>query len=191
MRQASPSKPLLNLSISPEHQAEMCRAYYDGAPGIFVSGMVWVAAAVVCALFGITQGVWTLLIGGAAIYPASLVVTKALGRPAKTVGANALNQLGMASTIWLIVGYAMAYGLFCLNSALFFPAMIATIGSRYLIFASMYGKTIYWAMGGSLIVAGIIALFANFAPLVLAGIGGIVEILFASIVFLGASKYAV
>ncbi len=166
-------------------------AHYDGAPGILVSGLVWITAAVVCYLLGIKQAVWTLLIGGSLIYPVSAMVTKALGRAAKTSKANALNQLGMASTIWLILGCAMSYGLFLLKPELFFPAMMATIGSRYLIFASMYGKLIFWTMGVSLIVAGNFAFFSAIPPAFAAALGGLIEVLFAFYVFSKASKTTV
>lgn len=180
----------MKLSLSEEQQTEMRHAYYDGAPGILVSGLVWIAAAVVCYMLGISQAVWTLLIGGALIYPMSAILTKALGRPAKTRDANALNQLGMASTIWLILCCAMAYGLFLFKPALFFPAMMAVIGSRYLIFASMYGRSIFWVIGVSLLVAGNLAFFLAMPATAASGLGGLIEVLFALFVFLRASRPA-
>ena len=122
----------MQLSVSEEQQDEMRHAHFDGAPGILVSGLVWLTAALVCQLLGMHRAVWTLLIGGALIYPISAILTKVLGRPAKTSKANALNQLGMASTIWLILCCAMAYGLYLFQPTWFFPAMMVTIGSRYL-----------------------------------------------------------
>jgi len=181
----------MKLSLSEEQQKEMCNAYFDGAPGILVSGLVWIAAALVCYSLGTNQAVWTLLIGGSLIYPISAVVTKAAGRSAKTDKANALNQLGMASTIWLILGCAMAYGLFLLKPVLFFPAMMATIGSRYLIFASIYGKPIFWVMGISLIGAGTVTLFSVPQPAIAAGLGGLIELVFAFFVFRRASRTAI
>ncbi|MDY7539686.1 hypothetical protein QN372_08100 [Undibacterium sp. RTI2.1] len=178
----------MKLSITQEQQQEMRHAHYDGAPGVLVSGLVWIAATLVCYQLGIDKAVWTLLIGGVFIYPISLVVTKAIGRPAKTSKDNALNQLGMASTIWLILCCAMAYGLFLLKPALFFPAMMATVGSRYLIFASIYGRSIFWVIGVSLIVAANLVLFAAVTPVLAAGLGGLVEVLFAFLVFSKASK---
>jgi hypothetical protein len=180
----------MRLSPTEEQQHEMRHAYYDGAPGILVSGLVWIAAALVCYQLGINKAVWTLLIGGALIYPMSAILTKAMGRPAKTSKDNALNQLGMASTIWLILCCAMAYGLFLLKPELFFPAMMATIGSRYLVFASMYGRSIFWVMGVSLIVAGNLVFFAAITPVVAAGLGGLIEVVFAFLVFSKASKPA-
>lgn len=172
----------MQLSLTEAQQHEMRHAHYDGAPGVLVSGLVWIAAAVVCYQLGVNKAVWTLLIGGALIYPIGALVTKALGRPAKTDKANALNQLAMASTIWLILCCAIAYGLFLLKSELFFPAMMATIGSRYLIFASIFGKSIFWVLGATLIVAANLALFLSLSPGIVAGVGGLIEVIFAFLV---------
>ena len=178
----------MNLSLTKEQQTEMRHAYYDGAPGILVSGLVWITAAVVCHVLGIHKAVWTLLIGGVFIHPIGTLVEKALGRPAKTDKANALNQLAAASTVWLILCCAMAYGLFLLKPELFFPAMMATIGCRYLVFATLFGRTVYWVFGGSLIAAANLVFFSAVPPAVAAGICGLIEILFAFLVFSKASK---
>ncbi len=181
----------MNLTPTEEHQREMRHAYYDGAPGVLVSGLVWMTAALVCYKLGIHKAVWTLFIGGALIFPISTIVEKAMGRPAKTGKGNALNPLAWASTFWLILCCAMAYGLFLLKPELFFPAMMATIGCRYLVFASLYGRLIFWTFGGSLILAAYLAFFSSLPPAVVAGLGGLIEILFAILVFLRASKPAV
>ncbi len=173
----------MHLTPTEAHQTEMRHAHFNGAPGILVSGLVWITAALVCQLAGIKQGVWALLIGGALIHPLSLVVTKLLGRPAKTEKSNALNPLAAASTVWLILCCAMAYGLFLLNPVLFFPAMLATIGSRYLVFASVFGRSVFWLLGACLIAAAFVALFLALPPVFAAGLGGLIEILFAFMVF--------
>ena len=115
----------MNLSPAQQHQTEMCHAYFDGAPGVLISSLVWFSSAVVCWQLGLEKAVWTLLIGGALIHPLSLVLTKALKRPASTSKDNALNTLAMTSTVWLIVCCAMSYGLFLLHPQLFYPAMMA------------------------------------------------------------------
>ena len=175
----------MHLTPTESHQTEMRHAHFNGAPGILVSGLVWIAAALVCRFIGIRQGVWTLLICGTLIHPLSLVVTKLLGRPAKTDKANALNQLAMASTVWLILCCAMAYGLYLLRPELFFPAMLATIGSRYLVFASVFGRSVFSVLGACLIAAAFVALFLTLPPVFVAGLGGVIEILFAFRVFSG------
>lgn len=174
----------MNLSISEAHQNEMCYAHYDGAPGVLVSGFVWVTAASVGYLIGIYQSVWTLLIGGALIYPISLVLTKMLGRPAKVSNGNALNQLAMASTVWLILCCLMAFGLFLLKQNLFFPAMMATIGCRYFVFASVFGRSIFWIFGGSLLLAANFSFLFALSPVIAAAIGGGIELFFGLFIFL-------
>ena len=62
--------------------------------------------------------------------------------------------------------------------------MMVTIGSRYLVFATMFGPSIFWVMGACLIVAGIIALYAAIPPLFAASLGGMIEALFSFSVFL-------
>lgn len=167
----------------------MRHAYRDGVPGVLVSGLVWITAALVCHFLDINRAVWTLLIGGALISPISSMVTKATGRSARAKD-NALNQLAMASTIWLILCCAMAYGLFLLKPTLFFPAMMGTIGCRYLVFASVFGRAIFWMMGASLVIAGYLAFFWTAPPAIAAGVGGLIELTFAAIVFLNASRRA-
>ncbi len=186
-----PTGSVMNLSHTDVQQREMRYAYYDGAPGVMVSGLVWVVATVVCWQMGVEQGVWTLLIGGVLIYPMGVLATKALGRPGTTDTSNALNPLAMASTIWLLLCCAMAYGLFLLKPALFFPAMLGTIGSRYLVFASVYGRAAYWVLGATLLAAAFLAFFLALAPTIAAGMGGLIEVLFAFLVFSKAAKTAV
>jgi len=181
----------MKLSPTEEHQREMRYAYCDGAPGILVSGLVWITAAVVCYQLGMYQGVWTLLIGGALIHPIGTVVEKAMGLPAKTSKDNALNQLVGASTVWLILCCAMSYGLYLLKPELFFPAMMATIGSRYLVFATVFGRPIFWAFGGSLIIAANLLFFSAVPPAIVAAACGLIEVLFAFLVYSKASKLAV
>ena len=173
----------MKLLITEAQQHEMCHAYYDGAPGVLVSGLVWLTSTLVCSLVGLHQAVWTLLVGGALIYPISIIVTKMMGRSAEISKTNALNQLVIASTIWLILCCAMSYGLFLLRPALFFPAMMVTIGSRYLVFASVYGKSIFWILGASLILAGTLSLFVAITPAISVGLGGLIEMVFASFIF--------
>jgi hypothetical protein len=178
----------MKLTLTENQQHEMRHAHYDGAPGILVSGIVWIIAALVCQQLGVNKAVWTLLIGGALIYPLGMLVTKALGRAATTSKTNALNQLAMASTIWLVLGCAMAYGLFLLKPILFFPAMMATIGCRYLIFASVFGRPVYWVLGASLLVAANLAFFLALPPPAAAALGGLIEVVFAFVVFSKSSE---
>ena len=100
------------------------------------------------------------------------------------------DQLAAASTIWLILGCAMSYGLFLLKQELFFSAMMATIGCRYLIFATVFGRSVFWVLGLSLMVAANLAFFLSAPPTSAAAVCGGIEVLFALFVFYKAHKPA-
>jgi hypothetical protein len=60
--------------------------------------------------------------------------------------------------------------------------MMASIGSRYLVFASLYGRSIYWFMGVSLILAANLVCFLAPTPVIAAGLDGLIELLFGVLV---------
>lgn len=180
----------MQLSLNPNLQSAMRRAHLGGAPGIAVSGTVWLLAAIVCYMVGVPNGVWTLLIGGALISPVSTRLTKLLRRSAEAREHNALNQLAFASTIWLIACCFMAYGLYVHEATWFFPAMMVTIGSRYLVFATLFGLSIYWVLGGSLVLAGAAAFYLALSPMYAALLGATIELVFGAILFSRLSEFA-
>jgi hypothetical protein len=63
-----------------EAQSDLRWAYLCGVPGVFVSGCVWLAASGVAAAVSHRAGVFALLLGGAAIHPLSVLLSKLLGR---------------------------------------------------------------------------------------------------------------
>lgn len=178
----------MKLILDANAQREMRDAFYDGAPGILVSGLVWATAALVCFAQGVERGVWALLIGGALIHPVANILTKALGRSAAPPKSNALPALAAATTVWLIVCCAMAFGLSLQSSAWFFPAMMATIGSRYMVFSMLFNRAAYWVGGGVLVVAGAAAIWFRLHPFQSAALGSLIEISFAVAVFRSADR---
>lgn len=173
-------------SISTTAQQEIREAFYDGAPGVLVSGLVWCTAAAVGYARAVDQGIWTLLIGGVFIHPLSVMLAKLLGRSGAPPKGNGLVAVAGASTVWLIVCCAMSYGLSLLSKVLFFPAMMATIGARYLIFATLYNRAAFAVGGMVLLLAGMAALFFGLAPFQAAALGGAIEIGLALALFRGA-----
>jgi len=85
-------------------QQEMRTAYLDGAPGMLVSALAWLAAGIAVTRADMHVAVWTLFIGGALIHPVATLILKALGRSARVSKGSPLNQLAMATTVWLIAG---------------------------------------------------------------------------------------
>jgi hypothetical protein len=173
----------MNLEIQSKVQAEMRDAFCDGAPGILVSGLVWAVAALMCIFHGTGHGTWSLLIGGVLISPLADLLTRAMGRSASPPQGNPLTALAVSSTVWLIVCCAMAFGLSLHDPKWFFPAMMAVIGSRYLVFATLFGRAVYVALGGLLVVMGVTAAWLRFEPAYSATLGSLVEIVFAVLVY--------
>lgn len=176
----------MKLELAGNAQAEMRAACYDGAPGILISGLVWVTAAVISLTYGAERGIWTLLIGGVLISPLADLLTKALGRSASPPKGNPLTALAIASTLWLIVNCAMAYGLSRYSLMLFFPAMMAVIGCRYMVFATLFNRSIYLVLGSVLVLLGMAAIGLQLKPWHSAALGGLIEIGFAVAVFRSA-----
>jgi hypothetical protein len=171
-------------------QQEMRTAHLDGAPGMLVSALAWLAAGIVVTRAGMHAAVWTLLIGGALIHPVTVLALKALGKSARVSKGSPLTQLAMATTVWLIAGCVLSYGLYTANEAWFFPAMLLIIGSRYLAFQTLFGHRTYWSCGALLIAAGYICASLQVGPATAAFAGAGIEAAFASFLLLRIDRAA-
>ena len=171
-------------------QADMRRGYLSGAPGMLVSGLVWLVAGVVAALHSERIAVLTLLFGGAFIHPLSVGLTKLLGHSGKHSAGNALGVLAGESTFWLLSGCAIAYGMHVLRIEWFFPAMLLVIGGRYLTFQTLYGLRTYWVCGGVLCVTGIALALARVPAVTGAFAGACIELVFAAVLLARAKRIA-
>lgn len=172
----------MGMSVS-DAQTDMRRGYCSGGAGILASALAWSVATGVAVSSSAPKAVLALLIGGMLIHPVGVVICKLLkARGAHTPG-NPFGELAGASTFWLIFCLPLAYVLSRQNPDGFFPAMLLIIGGRYLVFATLYGMRLYWALGLALAAAGC-ALGYLVAPApVGAATGAAIEAVFA-IVFL-------
>lgn len=170
----------MDMSIS-EAQADMRRGYFSGGDGILASAIAWSVATAFAVSSSAQKAVWALLIGGMLIHPVSVVVCKLLGARGTHTKGNPLSQLAAASTFWLIFCLPLAYVLSLRKPEWFFPAMLLIIGGRYLVFATLYGMHLYWALGLALAAAGF-ALGYLAAPVhVAAATGAALEVIFGVI----------
>lgn len=161
-------------------QADMRRGYCSGAAGVLASGLAWSAAGGTAALVSPERAIWVLLIGGALIHPASVLICRALGAPGRREPENPLGGLAAASTVWLILSLPLAYGVGLRNPAWFFAAMLLVIGGRYMVFATLYGMQLYWALGSGLAGVGILGGWLGAPALALALGGAMIEIAFGT-----------
>lgn len=162
--------------------------YLLGAPGVLVSGLVWLVAGGVAIMVSEKAAVYALLIGGAVIHPVGVVVAKLLGSAGHHTKGNPLGGLAAEGTFWLLAGIAIAYGMHVLRLEWFFPAMLLLIGGRYLTFQTVYGLRSYWVLGGALCTLGIALALARVPVPVSALAGGIVEVVFAGWLFSRARR---
>lgn len=135
-------------------QRDMRDGYLGGAPGMFASALVWLAAGCVALYDTPNRAVLALFAGGMLIHPLGVMLARLLGRPGAHKKGNPLGGLALEGTIWMLLGLALAYGISLWRSELFFPAALFIIGGRYLSFATVYGMRIYWACGAALAAAG-------------------------------------
>ena len=176
---------MTNVAITTvaDAQRDMREAYYGGAPGMFASAMVWGAAGVVALNFSPTRAITTLFIGGMFIHPIGVVIAKLLGRQGAHATGNPLGALALETTVLLLLGFPLAYGMYSANTLWFFPAMLLVIGGRYFTFATLYGLRVYWVCGGLLAVVGMI-LVAQRAPFFVGAFAGsAIELVFAARLF--------
>jgi len=165
-------------------QRDLVTAYVRGAPGVLVSGLVWLAAGLVWLRLDIGPAFVTLFIGGMLIHPLSLFIARALLRAPGVARGNPLVPLALESTFFLFAGLMIAYALLLAAPALAFPAMAITIGARYFVFRTLYAEPVYWALAASLVGAGALAGAGLVAwPGNIALVVAAVEIVFAVILF--------
>ncbi|GHA19748.1 hypothetical protein GCM10008090_31820 [Arenicella chitinivorans] len=164
-------------------QHDMRSGYFGGAPGMLVSGLVWLLAGLVGLVVSQKASVFTLFIGGMAIHPVGSLLAKWLGRRGKHMPGNPLLPLALETTILLFIGLFLAFAMLQINSQYFYPVMLLIIGGRYLMFSSLYGMRMYWVIGGLLAISGAACFVLQVAFLVGAFVGGVIEVLGAAVIF--------
>ena len=160
-------------------QEDMRSAYLGGGPGALSSGIIWIVAGILAMYTSPQTSILCFFFGGMLIHPMGIMISKLFKRTGKHKEGNPLAKLAMESILILFAGLFIAYATFQINQAWFFPVMLMIIGSRYILFQTIYGMKIYWIFGLVLTITGVIFLLSN-QPLYLAAlIGGIIEIIFS------------
>ncbi|ACV27325.1 DUF7010 family protein [Kangiella koreensis] len=164
-------------------QQNMRRSYYDGAPGVVTSGLVWLAAGLIALFSTPKAAIIALLIGGMFIFPISILLCKLFGASGKHDKNNPLGPLAMEGTYWMLVSIPIAIAASLYKIEWFFPAMLLIIGGRYLTFRTLYGMKIFWVFGGTLVAAGFALYYFNAPVMFGAFTGAIIELVFGLVIF--------
>jgi len=146
--------PELQNNTMKNNQFEMRTAFLGGFAGQLVSGLIWLAAAVVSTVITAQVGMAVLFFGSMLIFPLTQTTLRLMGRSAKASPDNKLWGLGsqIAFTVpinFLLVGAATLY-----RETWFFPAALIVVGSHYLPFITLYGMKMFAVLAGLMVIAG-------------------------------------
>ncbi|QFT78096.1 hypothetical protein [Erythrobacter sp. THAF29] len=145
-------------------QADLRRAYADGGPGVFISGLVWLVAAVIEARDGVATGFVVLFIGGVFIYPLALFVNRTIFRRTSESKGNPGGMLVLESTIAMIAGLFAAWLFLDYNPDLVMPLAAIMVGTHYFTFKTAYGDRIFWLLAAIVTMVGAAGIY-RFMPL--------------------------
>lgn len=161
----------------------MRSGYLGGAPGVFVSGLAWLAADVAWYIWGGFYAYVAIFIGGMLIFPLALLIARAFRAPKVSKG-NPLSLLGFEATFPLFAGLLIAFGLLPASETFAFAALAIVVGARYFVFATLYRDRLYWALGGAIFLIGTgFAIQAEALPVHITLAVGSVELLFGAWLF--------
>ncbi|HET6525245.1 DUF7010 family protein [Sphingopyxis sp.] len=163
-------------------QHDLARAYAGGAPGVLVSGLVWLIAGAVWQLHGTMAAFAALFVGGMAIHPLGLLIERIAFRAPKASVGKPLETLAIEATIPLFVGVLIAWVLLVRAPDLAIPVFAAIVGARYFLFRTLYGDIAYWALGGAILLVAGPTLFGFRPPLNIGFLVGIVELIAAAVI---------
>lgn len=168
-------------------QEDMCKGYAFGSLGILTSGTMWLISAFVSHYYSPKHAIVSLLIGGALISPVSSIFEKLIGLKGHSAN-NPLKTLAMENTFWMLMCIPIAYFASLENVHWFFQAMLLIIGGRYLTFRTLFGKNLYWILGGVLGVAGYVLFRFQIDSFTTLLTGGLIEIVFGVLMYLNYRK---
>jgi hypothetical protein len=172
-----------------EAQRDLSRAYVGGGPGVFVSGLIWLAAALIEAREGVGPAFTVLFFAGMLIFPLATLVARFLFRRAKEAGDNPLGLVALESTVAMVGGLFAAWLFLPVRPESVFPIAAIAVGTHYAVFKTIYGDRLFWLLGALITAVGLLAIYPV-VPLpggpILAV--GVIELVFALLLTTRAMK---
>ena len=142
-------------------QADSRSAFVGGGPGVIVSGLVWLAAAAVSQHADIKAAFATLFFGGMLIVPVATLLERQVFRRPRPSKDNALAAIGFETVFAMIGCLIAAYLLLPYAPGLVFPVAAIAIGSRYFTFSTLYGKKLFFVLGGAIVAIGAVSIWGR------------------------------
>ena len=174
---------LNGVIMLPAKQLTMRQNFINGGPGVLVSGLAWLTAAMVTHFIGFQAGMISLFVGGMLIVPISGVIEHKMSGDAPAPDKG-LMRLALFTLPLLFGGLFFGYVMSFRSELLFFVIMAIAIGLRYLVFSRIYGLNAFVFLGVLLIAAGVIAYRSSIQLAALPLAVGVIEVLIGSFLML-------
>ena len=145
-------------------QADLRRAYTDGGPGVFISGLVWLVAAIAEARTDVQTGFVVLFVGGIFIFPLALLANRVFLRRESESKDNPGGMLVLESTIAMIAGLFAAWLFLDSKPEYVMPLAAIMVGTHYFAFKTAYGERNFWLLAAIVTVVGFAGIY-HFLPL--------------------------
>jgi hypothetical protein len=170
-------------------QRDIRRAYVGGGPGVLVSGLIWLAAALVEQNRGVGPTFAILFVGGMLIFPLSTLASRLLFRRGKEAAGNPLGPVALESTIAMLGGLFAAWLFLRFEPAFVFPLAAIAVGTHYAVFKTIYGDRLFWALAAIITFIGFLGIY-RVVPVPGGTIFAVaaVELLFGALLIMRASR---
>lgn len=134
----------MDLSSS---QSELREAYVHAGPGTFISGIVWLAAAITGAYSNVSTGFTVLFFGGMLIFPASKMVILLCFRRKPESKSNPGSLIVIETIFPMIGGLFAAWLILPYRPEFVFSISAIAVGAHYFGFRTAYGDWTFWMLG--------------------------------------------
>lgn len=135
-------------------QADLRKAHVNGAPGVLVSGVVWLVTGLAWYLAGPREAFIFLFVGGIAIAPLAALLTRFVFRAPAATSGKPLEKIAVLTVPIILAGFYIAWRWFGAESVQAIPVVAIAIGMRYLTFKAMFGLGTFLLLGGAFILIG-------------------------------------
>jgi hypothetical protein len=137
-------------------QREVRTVFRGGFIGQLVSGLLWLASALVATAASPEAGIVVLIVGGFFIFPLTQLGLRLLGGPWKLSPDNPLNGLGMQVAFVLPLCLPLVLAASHHHQPWFYPAFMILLGAHYLPFVFLYGMRMFAVLAVILVVGGLV-----------------------------------
>jgi hypothetical protein len=139
-----------------EAQQDNCRAFVGGGPGAFISGVLWLGAALLMKHRGVGAAFSFIFFGGMLIFPLTMFVSRHLFKRAPASKNNSLGTVVAESTVAMIGGLFAAWLFLSIRPAYVFPLAAIAVGTHYAVFPTAYGEKLFWLLAGLVTAIGVL-----------------------------------